>query len=1057
MKKLTSLEKYAESIVRHASARRLLHIYSFLFLLTFGAPQVFAQDNEIVVKGMVRDDVEAKAGITVTVKAANRNAVQTDANGNYMIKAPSNGTLVFSGVGYRSQEVDVRGETVINITLEKDAAELQGVAVVAYGQQKKKNVVGAVSSVAVKDLKVATPRSLNNALAGRVSGVLAVQRSGEPGNDDAQFWIRGVSTFGAGSNPLVIVDGVERPLNNIEPEDIESFSVLKDAAATAVYGIRGANGVIVVNTKRGANNKPVINFKYEHITKGATRWPEFLGAPEFMELYNEAELATNPNRAAPRFSQDQIDKTRSGADPYLYPNVNWMDLMVNKAAPSDRATMNISGGNQGAKYYISGSYLTENGLWREDNLNAYNTNTKLKRYNFRANTDVKVNKSTDVALGLGGYLVTVNYPGTSSDQLWNRIWTTNPIVFAPYYPNPENPEEKFFGSAVDRNIRNPYHDLVNRGFQTTWNSAIQSDVTLKHNLSYLVPGLRLRGMFSFDTYNYNNINRTRDWGTSYQVSGRDAQGNLVFTSRPGQQDLNFSKAAGGNRRVYSQFDLTYEKNMGDHSLNALLLYNQQDYVNGDATNNIASLPFRYQGFVGRASYGFKNRYFAEVSAGYNGSENFEKGSRFGLFPAVALGWVVSDEAFFQNLIPRTAVEFLKFRGSLGEKGNDQIGGRRFAYLTTVGGGNGGWSFGQDFNNNIGGRGEDQWGNDLTWEREVEVNVGLETRFLRGFTLQADFFNRHRRNIFVQRSSLPLTFGVTSTPWGNIGEMKNKGFDASLEYRKKITSALDIAFRGNITYAKNEIIENDQPDYLYLYQNRKGKRLNQPFGLVATGLYAETDFIDVERNVLSPALPAPSYGVVRPGDIKYRDINGDGVINVNDEVAIGDPADPALIYGFGMSIGFKNFDISAFFQGAGMMDYMLSGQGWTPFLDGINTNLLTVVQDRWTPENSKVDGSQPLFPRLSVGANQNNTRNSTWWQRDADYLRLKTAEIGYTVPNRITSRWKIGGIRVYASGLNLLTWSDFDFWDPELGNGLTGGTGAKYPIQRTFNFGVNVNF
>ncbi len=1026
-------------------------------IILFIATPVFAQQNEIIVKGTVWDVTEVKAGITVSLKTNPDNATQTDDEGNYTIKVPADGTLIFTGVGYKMQEIDVKGRAVINIVLEKDAAELEGVAVIAYGQQKKKNVVGAVATVSVQDLKVATPRSLNNAIAGRVSGVLAVQRSGEPGNDDAQFWIRGVSTFGAGANPLVIVDGVERPLSNIEPEDIESFSVLKDAAATAVYGIRGANGVIVVNTKRGSNSKPIINFKYEHITKGATEWPEFAGAPEFMELYNEAELATNPNRTAPRFSQEVIDRTRSGEDPYLYPNVNWLDMMVNKAAPSNRATLNVSGGTETVKYFISGSYLSEDGLWKEDNLNAYNTNTRLNRYNFRANTDVRLNNNTDVALGLGGYLVTVNYPGTSSDQLWNLIWGTNPLIFAPYYPDPDHPGEKLFASAVDDKIRNPYHDLVNTGYQTTWNSAIQSDVTLKHRFTYFLPGLQARAMFSFDTYNYNNINRTRNWGTTYQLQGRDVDGNMVFSTRPGQEDLNFGKTSGGNRRVYTQIDLNYDKTFGDHSLSALLLYNQQDFVNGDANNNIAALPFRYQGLVGRISYGLKGRYFAELSAGYNGSENFEKGRRFGLFPALALGWVVSDETFFQDLVPPGIIEFLKFRGSIGEKGNDQIGGRRFAYLTTVGGGNGGWTFGRDFNNSISGRGEDQWGSDLTWERELETNLGMEIRFLRGFTLQADFFKRHRKNIFVQRSSLPYTFGVSSTPWGNIGEMENKGFDLSLEYRKRVSGDVDIAFRGNITYAKNKIIENDQPDYLYIYQNRKGKRLNQPFGLIADGLYSFEDFIDVNNNILSPVLPAPTYGTVRPGDIRYRDVNGDGVIDVNDEVAIGDPADPALIYGFGMSVGYKNFDFSVFFQGAGMMDYMVSGQGWIPFLDGINTNLLGYATSRWTPDYDKYYDPRPVFPRLSVGANQNNTRNSTWWLYEADYLRLKTAEIGYTLPKSIVSRWKIEALRIYISGMNLLTWTKFDFWDPELGSGITGVNGAKYPIQRTFNFGVNLNF
>lgn len=991
-------------------------------------------------------------GVTVNLKNTTL-ATTTDADGRYRITPPQYvGILVFTAVGYEPTEAVIGTTQTIDVTLIEQVSDIDEVVIVGYGTQKKESVVGAISTVNVKSLKSAVPRSLNNALAGQVAGVIAVQRSGEPGNDDAQFWIRGISTFGAGSDPLVLVDGVERPINNIEPEDIETFSVLKDAAATAIYGIRGANGVILVNTRRGASQAPSINFKYETMLKGATRWPEYTDGATFMELYNEAYLATNPE-SQPYFSQDRIDKTRSGEDPLLYPDVNWLDLMTKKHTLSNRANLNVTGGGEVAKYYISGSLLNEQGMWKEDNLNAYHTNTNLNRYNFRANTDVKLGAYTDVGLNLGGYLVTVNYPGTSSDNLWELISKTNGITFPAWYPDPNNSDNKLF-AGTGSVVRNPYHDLVNRGFQTTWNSSIQSNVNARHDLSYLLKGLSVQGLFSFDAYNWHNIERTRDMGDLYIARGRDDNNELMLQQTVvGIQDLGFSKGAGGNRRIYFQANLNYTQQFGDHSLAGLLLYNQQDFVNADASNSISALPFRLQGYVGRLSYNFKNRYYLEASAGYNGSENFAEGHRFGLFPAVALGWILSEEPFYKAGRFSDALEYLKIRGSIGEKGNDQIGGRRFAYLTTVGGGNGGWTFGRDYTVTIPGRGEEEWGANLTWEREREVNAGIEARFLHGFYLQADFFRRERRNIFLQRNSLPAIFGVKENPWGNIGIMENQGVDASLEYRSQF-GKLDLTFRGNFTYAKNRIIENDQPTPIWAYRAEKGKRLGQPFGLIAEGLFTTADFADPQEGVLLPNIPAHTFGKVSPGDIRYRDVNGDGIVNIDDYVAIGNPVNPSIIYGFGMSLGYANFDLSVFFQGSGMMDFMLFGGGWYPFMDGLNGNLQVHGLDRWTPENPSQD---VLFPNLGFSGMTNNVQPSTWWQRDASYLRLRTAELGYTLPKKLSQKLKIDAFRVFLSGFNLLTFSKFTFWDPELGAGSSGNTGAKYPIQRTFNLGINANF
>lgn len=1018
-------------LLRHIPKSSLISTHTLNFL------SITSQLEKTVTGTIVDEKNQPMPGVNIAIKGTTR-GVTSLPNGKYSIQVPNgNNTLIFSFVGYLTQEITINSRTQIDVAMSLDMKALDEVVVVGYGEQKKESVVGAITTVKVNDLKSAAPRSLNNVLAGKVAGVIAVQRSGEPGYDDAQFWIRGISTFGAGASPLVLVDGVERPINNIEPEEIETFSVLKDASATAVYGIRGANGVILVTTRRGTNDKPSINFKYESGVNSATSKPKFVDAPTYLELYNEAQLASNPNYVTP-YTPAIIEKYRSGADPYLYPNVDWLGLMLKPNSKTRRANLNISGGSVSAKYFISATYYDESGIWNGDNLNTYNTNAGLKRYNFRANTDVKLSKNTELKLGLGGILITSNYPGGgSSAAIWNDIMFNTPVGYSPTYPLADSKSGFVYGGV--NGITNPYTSLTGKGFATEWRNNIQSDITINHDLSNLVKGLKASAKFAFDGYNFHNIQRTRANVDTYIATGRAADSSLILNKFvTGNADLAFAKSSGGNRRIYMQANLNYDKTIGNHSISGLVLYNQQDYQSADANDAISALPSRLQGLVGRISYSYKSKYFFEYNAGYNGSENFEKGKRFGYFPAYAVGWIISQEPFFRNNL---WLQYLKVRGSYGNKGNDQIGGRRFAYLTTVGGGNGEYRFGIDANNTFGGRGEDQWGADLTWEKEVETNIGLEVRFLRGFYLQADVFKRHRTGIFMQRNSLPAIMGLQNNPWGNIGEFENKGVDGSLEYNKKVGN-VSLALRGNVTYTKNKLLNDDAPDWKYTYQNRRGKRYQQPFGLIAEGLFTSEEEI---KNS-----PTQTFGAVRVGDIKYKDFNGDGVVDSFDEVAIGNPPTPGTMYGFGFTVGYKGFDVSAFFQGAQTMDFMLGGTGWFPFVEGgIRGNVNANAVNRWTPENPSQD---VIFPRLSFGPNNNNYRSSTWWQRDASYLRLKSAEIGYTLPKKFTKKLNVNTFRVYVAGFNLHTWSDFTFWDPELGD----GRGSVYPIQKNFNVGVNIN-
>jgi TonB-linked SusC/RagA family outer membrane protein len=1000
---------------------------------------------DIRINGAVMDiKGEPLTGVSILVDGTNTGTI-TDPDGKFSLDVfDGNAVLVFSYLGYEKQKIKVENTRSFTVVLKEDATLIDEIVVVGYGIQKKESVVSAITNVNVSELKIAAPRSINNILAGKVSGVISVQRSGEPGKDDAQFWIRGISTFGAGSEPLVLVDGVERSLSNVEPEDIENFSVLKDASATAIYGIKGANGVILLTTRRGKSGKSAINFKYEMGVQRPMAMPQFVDAPTYLELMNEAQVATNPNYVT-HYTPEIIEKYRSGEDPWLYPNINWIDWMMKDRSTNRRFTVNANGGTEKARYYIAGSFYGEDGIWNSDSSKNYDSSTRLNRINFRSNIDLVIAKNLEASLGLGGYLMLGNYPGNNdSGSLWYNTMLATPSKYHPVAPDPEDPREIVYLTSGGSGNINPYAQLVNSGFTSTWSNTLQTDINLKYDASDILRGLKAGVMLSYDAYSHNDIQRTRS-GDQWVILGRDAVSNELQLDRTysGSKELAYNPVAGGNRRIYFQANLDYNRTFGHHNLNGLILYNMQDYQDGDSKEAIMGIPYRMMGLVSRITYNYQSKYFIEVNAGYNGSENFEKGRRFGFFPSIAGGWIVSQEPFFQKHVKNSVIDYLKIRASYGFKGNDKIQSRRFAYLTTVGGGYGEYVLGKDVNTHWYSIGEDEWGANLTWEKEKEINLGIESRFFNGFYLQADFFTRHRSQIYTERNSMPALIGLQKRPRLNIGEFENKGIDATLEYTKRIGD-LNLTFRGNYTFARNNLLENDMPDELYPYQNAKGKRLNQPFGLIAEGLFTSQEEID--------SSPEQTFGTqVRVGDIKYKDVNGDGVVDTYDRVPIGNPDIPEIIYGFGLSSEYKGIDFSIFFQGAANMDFMLGGDGFFPFLRGESQgNVTKWTTDRWTEENPRPDA---LFPRLSFGDNQNNYRASTWWQRKADYLRIKTAEIGYTLPKKLTSKIKISTLRIYLSGLNLHTFSAFKYWDPELGN----GNGAAYPLQSTYTAGLNLYF
>lgn len=991
-----------------------------------------AQQKKRIIKGSVIDaeTKEPIIGANVWVKETTIGAV-TDVNGNYSLSVNANvGLVVASYLGYKDMEVMAGDKTEIQFKLVPDAEALEEVMVIAYGSQKKESVIGAISSVDIAKLKVPTSNISNN-LAGQLAGIVAVTRSGEPGSG-SEFYIRGISTFGANKNPLVLVDGIERSLDLVDPEDIASFSILKDATATAVYGVRGANGVILISTRKGADGAPRINVKAEMGILGPSKMPKMANSAQFAEMYNEAS-------GSKYYSQEVIDKYANGTDPDLYPDVNWIDELYQDFTSNQRVNVNISGGGSIAKYYIAGSIYNEGSIFKSDNSNDYNSSINYNKINFRANLDLNLSKSTTLNLNLANVYEKKNSPGAAIGDIWSYSFATSPNAFPARYS-----DGKFSGPLAGSGF-NPYNLLMQSGYREQfWNSA-QSLIGLTQDFSEIVTqGLKANIKFSWDAYNSNLITRSKEV-QQFMAIGRDEDGNIIYNeTAKGQESLGYKNEVDGYKTTYLEGSITYDRLFNDvHRVGALFLYNHKikNYTaTGDAQT---SLPYKNQGIAGRITYSYNDRYFIEGNIGYNGSENFSPSKRFGVFPAGALGWMVSNEKFFQPIT--SVIDVLKIKGSYGIVGNDQIGGsRRFIYEATIKQSDvPGYQFGETGNYNPGAIRIGEWANaNVGWEQAYKTNIGLELSLFRKLKLQGDVFHEKREGIFMQRAALPGLVGLSTTPWVNVGKMKNQGFDGTVEYEQTIGDFV-LTGRGNFTYSQSEILDNDEPDWKNLYQNRIGKPYGQLFGLEALGLFQSQEEIDNS--------PTQSFGAVRVGDIKYNDINGDGLINEEDVVAIGHSNIPKINYGFGGTLQWKGIDVSVFFQGISKVSYFLSGNS----IYGFNSGSLTraainedVYLNRWTENNPNAK-----YPRLDSNANTNNNRNSTFRMIDGSFLRFKNAEIGYTFPKKMLNGTFLKTVRVYASGVNLLTFSNFKLWDPEQG----GGEGAGYPPSRIFNVGLNVNF
>ena len=1005
------------------------------------------------------DTNEPAVGATVYLRNSTTGTI-TDTDGKFSIAIEGlGGVLEFSYIGYKTQEVALVGQSNINVTLQPDNEVLDEVVVVGYGSQRKESVVGAISTLDVTKLIVPTS-NLSTALAGQLSGIVAMSRSGEPGkNSAADFYIRGVSSFTGNTSPLVLVDGVERDLDLVDTEDIASFSILKDASASAVYGVRGANGVILITTKKGAVGKPQVNVRTEFGFTQPTKKPKMVNSAQWAELYNEA-YSTN------YYSAEDIEMYRSGADPDLYPNVDWFDTMFNNMAANQRVNLNITGGSDIVRYYVAGSFYNESSIYKNaGNIYGYDSSIRYNKFNFRANVDLNLTKSTVINLNLANIYEKSFGPGfgdTDSD-IWSYLFMTSPNAFPVEYS-----DGRLSGPSTDSGY-NPWNMLVHSGYREQfWNSA-QSLIGVTQDIGALwepLKGLTANIKFSWDAWN-TTLQRRSKSPTFYHARGRAEDGSLIYDDEngdgiwepvhTGDETLSYGIGRSGTMTRYVEGSLTYNRLFGEHRVGALFLYNHKIYTDTQAGSSSASLPYKDQGIAGRLTYAFRDTYFLEVNMGYNGSENFARGHRFGFFPAVALGWMMSSEKWFE---PATKViDMLKWKASYGKVGNDDIGGtRRWVYEPTIVTG-GSWYYGQSANQGGSGIRVGEVENlEASWEEALKLNAGVEFSLFNKVRVQADYFREERQGIFLKRAGLPAIVGVSTVPYVNIGETLNQGFDATVEYMHKVNDDLFITARGNFTFNRNKLINNDEPDWEYRYQNRIGKPFGsggstQPFGLIALGLF------ESEEEIANS--PVQNFGEYRVGDIKYQDVNGDGIVDEQDAVAIGYTNLPEITYGFGATAQWKGWDFNLFFQGVARTSFFLSGSSIrSPFSTG-NMERAAINEDVygnvWMSTNTAEQNAGVTYPRLSAGSggagSTNNNRASTWWLRDGSFLRLKSMEIGYSLPQHILQKSFIKSLRFYISGNNLLCFSPFKLWDPEKGT----SDGSGYPLNRTFSIGFNANF
>ncbi|GGG85802.1 SusC/RagA family TonB-linked outer membrane protein [Parapedobacter pyrenivorans] len=1030
--------------------------------------------QERTIKGRVSDANEAGIpGVSIKIKGTSMGTV-TDLNGLFSIAVPDeNAILEFSSVGYMMQEVPVKGRAEIRITLEMAAGDMEEVVITAFGTQKKESVSAAITTVKPSDLKIPSS-NLTTALAGRVAGVIAYQRSGEPGLDNAEFYIRGVTSFSTAGkrDPLILIDRVEMTANDLarmNVDDIASFSVMKDASAAALYGARGANGVILVTTKEGTLDRLSISIRGEQSNSYNTKMLDLTDPITYMRLHNEAVRTRDPMVQLP-YSSDKIRGTELGLDPIRYPAVNWYDYLIEDYATNRRINLNLTGGGQTVQYYLAANYQNDQGILKESKENQLDNNIDIDRLQVRSNVTIKFAPTTTGVVRAygsfddrtGPYIPSMRdeYDKlvTGGAAVFRQARNASQVSFLPFYPADEaNQFTKhiLFGRDTEMSMTNPWANLAS-SFQESRESMMQVQLEMEHRFIGKLEGFTAWGLYNAQRKGY--YDHTRSYAPFYYSMANTIDGSYRLLPLNPDTGTEYLDYVGGGRRVeatqYGELRLTYNKVLGGkHDLSGALvgtIRNATGTINVDtevADLLQIALPRRNISTAGRFAYGYDSRYYAEFAYGLNGTERFAEHSRWGFFPTVGASWVVSNEKFMSGL--NDAISTLKLRGTYGEVGNDAIGSDvdRFFYLSQIDMNAGAsYPFGVPgtINYSRSGITINRYANDLiTWEIARKANVGVEVGLFNDFTLIADFFHERRRNILQTRQDIPTTMGIRGTPQANVGISEGRGIDAELKYNKTMPSGLWLSINGNFTYMSARFKQYEEPDYSDVpWRTRVGTKLSQPMGLIAERLFVDEEEVNNS--------PVQEFGEYMAGDIKYKDINNDGRINADDVVPIGYPTEPEIIYGTAFSIGYKAFDVSFFIQGSGRSSFFISPEALTPFTGrGQKALVQLIADDHWSETNRDI---YAFWPRLSEYAIGNNNQQSTHWLRDGTFIRLKQAEVGYTLPEKLTKRARVNMLRVYLSGTNLLYWSTFKLWDPEMA-----GLGLGYPVQRVFNLGVNINF
>jgi len=1017
------------------------------------------------IRGKVQDETDRPlSGATVMIKGSSV-GTQTDSQGQFSFPSLERGTiLIVSFTGYLSQEVVIEQTSEINVVLEVDPASLDEVVVVAFGTQKKTDMVGSVTTIKPENLRVPSS-NLTTALAGQAAGIIAYQRSGEPGMDNADFFIRGVTSFGTGKvDPLILIDGVElsvTELARLRPDDIESFSIMKDATSTALYGARGANGVIFVTTKQGKEGGASIFFRAESSLSQATSNIELADPVTYMNLYNDALISRNPFEE-PLYPLEKIEATQANNHPLLFPAVDWRKELFKDQTINHRYNLNVSGGGKVARYYVAGSYAQDNGVLKVNGINNFNNNIDLKSYTLRANVNIDLTKSTELIVRLNGNFDDYTGPIEGGTSLYNKVIRSNPVDFVPFYPidaEHSHVQHIMFGGLAERSFLNPYADMV-RGYKDYTRSLMMAQMEIKQNLSFLTEGLRFRTMFNTNRISRFDIERSYTpfyYDLDYYDRRTGNYSIYSFNENSGTEFLDFDLNEGLRQQssvFYMESALDYNRIFNQkHSLSGLLVNIMRSEMSAQASSLQLSLPHRNIGLSGRGTYAYDSRYFVEFNFGYNGSERFHKSKRWGFFPSAGVAWSVSNEKFWEPI--KDKVNNFRLRATYGVVGNDAIGSAsdRFFYLSEVNmtSSTRSFVFGRESNRTISGINVSRYANEnVTWETSYKSNIALELGLFNKINIQADYFDEKRTNILMNRADIPTTMGLTAAVRANVGEAAGRGIDMSIDYSHSFPNGVWLQARGNFTYATSKFLVYEEPLYeKEWWKSRIGQPISQQWGYIAERLFV--DDAEVQNS------PQQNFGTPNiAGDIKYKDINGDGQITILDQVPIGHPITPEIIYGGGFSLGIKGFDLSMFLQGSAYSSFWMGGtvSGTTgpinvqPFVDGKQI-MKAFAENHYSMDNPNI---YALWPRLSTENHSNNMQQSTWWLNDGAFLRLKQAEFGYTIPENLRRRLHTKNLRVYLSGTNLFVLSSFKLWDIEMG-----GNGLGYPLQRVFNLGVNMSF